>query len=310
MRGDIIYQIFGVHEGRVDDSYFGAFRTQAAAQGEMAKLSARLMHGQNWAMRYHNLGFVIREKVVDTDFEIPALPMPRHKYFVQCTAKSHSTGAWDSTRVQVSRRLISADEPQAICEFERSHAMFQTFEPFRQAQREFALISMDYTRAAVLDLASGKVIAEEPETDPPGNGFCPVGFYVPDWWDLHDESILPGSVFWTDDDAWPIGDFGFVWGCYWGDDSSWQLQYLDLSRVRDGVIGRDERFGRVELATRGYESPCFAANLDSIKQSAPPFIQISRAGGLVRVRFDVEIDFDLASGKPKQWQRSTLLNDE
>jgi len=32
----------------------------------------------------------------------------------------------------------------------------------------------------VLDLDSGTVIAEEAPTDPPGAGFCPVGFYVPD----------------------------------------------------------------------------------------------------------------------------------
>lgn len=36
----------------------------------------------------------------------------------------------------------------------------------------------------------------------------------------------------SDHDELPKGDFGFVWGCIWGDDSSWKVQYLDLSRIR------------------------------------------------------------------------------
>lgn len=49
-------------------------------------------------------------------------------------------------------------------------------------------------------------------------------------------------------DPWPAaGDFGFVWGCVWGDDSSWKVQNLDLSAVQDGVIRRDERFGYLKL---------------------------------------------------------------
>jgi hypothetical protein len=42
-------------------------------------------------------------------------------------------------------------------------------------------------------------------------------------------------------------DHGFVAGCGWGDDSSWKIQYLDLSRVEEGLIRREERFGCVEL---------------------------------------------------------------
>lgn len=33
-----------------------------------------------------------------------------------------------------------------------------------------------------------------------------VAFYVPDWWDLHDGTKLPGSLYWrTGDDQW-LGD--------------------------------------------------------------------------------------------------------
>ena len=39
----------------------------------------------------------------------------------------------------------------------------------------------------------------------------------------------------------------FVAGCYWGDDSSWKIQYIDVSRIDEGIIKRDERFGYIEL---------------------------------------------------------------
>lgn len=69
MRGDIVYHVYGVHGGREKDSYFGAHQTRAAAEQQVAKLQAQEMNGRNWAEQYHDRGFVIREAVVDTDFE-------------------------------------------------------------------------------------------------------------------------------------------------------------------------------------------------------------------------------------------------
>jgi hypothetical protein len=40
---------------------------------------------------------------------------------------------------------------------------------------------------------------------------------------------------------------GFMAGCVWGDDSSWKIQYLDLSRADEGIIKREERFGYIEM---------------------------------------------------------------
>ncbi len=185
--------------------------------------------------------------------------------------------------------------------------MLQTFEPFRQGNREFALISRDYTRTAVLDLASGSVVAEE--DDEPGGSFCPVGFYVPDWWDVNDGSVIPGSEYWDADDEWPTGDFGFVWGCCWGDDSSWKVQYLDLSQVQQGVLRREERFGYLELATIGFTSPCTELDADSQLKSDPPrFIDVSKCDGAAQVTFAVEMQFGLESGVPKDWQRARSSN--
>jgi hypothetical protein len=307
MRGDIVYRVYGLHEGRQKDFFFGAFRSRSEVDAEVAKLRAREMNGRNWAEQYPNRGFVIREVVVETDFEIPTQPKPRDKYAVKGSRKANQPGTIDSTIVEVFRRADSRGSPVKICEYERNLFLAQTFEPFRQGDREFALISRDYTRTAVLDLGSGVVVAEEPDTG--GNGFCPVGFYVPDWWDVYDGSIIPGSEYWDADREWPNGDFGFVWGCNWGDDGSWKVQYLDLSRVQEGVVRREERFGYVELATFGFNNPCLTLVAESPRKSDPPsFIVVSRRGGVARVIFAVEMQFGLESGRPEEWQRLTIAN--
>ncbi len=312
MRGDTVYRVYGVHEGREKDVYFGAYRTVREAETAIQKLRAREMHGANWAQQHHNKGFVIRTVLVDTDFEVPALPKPRDEYYVRTSKKPNRPGTWDSTIVEVFRRGISARAPGRIATYERNHAMFQTFEPFRQGGRALALISRDYPKTAVLDLGTGEVIAEEVEQfydgNPqcPGAGFCPVGFYVPDWWDIHDASIIPGSEYWNSEREWPNGSFGFVWGCIWGDDSSWKVQYLDLSRIQEGVITREERFGYVELATAGYRSPALTESLMSSGSlsSPPPFIDI-QTGKEPRVTSTVEMRFDLNSGRCLDWERTS-----
>ena len=314
MRGDTVYRIYGVHAGREKDNFFGAFRTVAEAEAEIARLQTVEMHGKNWAETYHDQGFFIRSVTVETDFEIPPLPKPRDKYFVRTSSKPNRPGTWASTIVEVFGRGSSAGEEHAICRYERSYSMLQTFEPFRQVGRDFALISRDYTKTAVLDLGTGEVIAEEPETyyggNPamPGGGFCPVGFYVPDWWDVHRGHVIPGSEQWGPEYEWPVGDFGFVWGCQWGDDSSWKVQYLDLSRVRKGVIARDDRFGYIELATAGYRSPCIdPESLTPETPSAPPaFITVESDDERRRVTFAVEMRFDLRSGACDEWERKTI----
>src|SRR5262245_10694745 len=286
MRGDVVFRVYGVHEGRENDYFFGAYRTVAEAEAEIAKLRVREMDGRNWAEQYHNRGFVIREAVVQTDFETPPRPKPRDRYFVRSTRKAYGPGILPGSMVEVFRRAGAGGEPEKVCEYERNYGLLHTFEPFRQGGREFALISPQYTGTSVLDLATGRVIAEEPVS--PG-GFCPVGFYVPDWWDLHDGSIIPGSEYWKAESEWPTGEFGFVWGCIWGDDGSWKVQYLDLSQILQGVLRREERFGYVELATHGYTSPCLSLDTALPENSTPPpFIRVLGSTAEAHVTIAVE----------------------
>ena len=157
MRGEIVYQVYGMHGGRKEDMFFGAFRTLHEAQAEVEKLNAKQMNGQNWATQYHSKGFAIREQIVDTDFEIPPRPKPRDKYVVKALPKANRPGTWDSTIVEVYRRDSTLGVLEQICVYERHYAMLQTFEPFRQGSREYALISSHYTRTSVLDLTTGEV---------------------------------------------------------------------------------------------------------------------------------------------------------
>ncbi len=173
------------------------------------------------------------------------------------------------------------DGDRVVATYDRDYAMLRTFEPFRQGDRNFALIAPDYTATSVIDLDTGRVVAEEPPSE---MGFCPVGFYVPDWWDVHDDSMLPGGLSWREHHEWPsAGSFGFVWGCVWGDDSSWKVQYLDLSGIQQGRLHRDERFGYVKLDARA-DAP------------AKEFIRVS-SWERREVEFVIEQRYDLDTGE-------------
>src|SRR5437879_13655200 len=116
MRGDVVYRVYGVHEGREKDTYFGAHRTVAEAEATIGRLRAMEMHGRNWAEAYHNRGFVIREAVVATDFEIPPRPKPRDRYFVRGTQTSKPE-EWETTLVEVLRRADPAGGADKVCEY-------------------------------------------------------------------------------------------------------------------------------------------------------------------------------------------------
>lgn len=244
MRDDTVYRVYGVKEGREKDNYFGTYTTMVEAEEQTVALKNRHWGNDGDYRQYHD-NFVIRPHVVTVDFVIPDLPKPRDRYVVEPSQIQNRPGTWNSLDV----RVLRTDDDTEVASYLRNYAhMYRTFEPFRQGDKMFALVAPHYTCTSVLDLQTGEIIAEEPKD---ADGFCPVGFYVPDWWDVHDGSIIPGSEYWDEDDEWPTGEFGFVWGCQWGDDSSWKVQYLDLSNIQSGVIRRDERFGYQPLDTRG-----------------------------------------------------------
>ena len=250
---------------------FGARRTRPEAEDLLRESTLRV---EATGIRYQR--YWIEE--IDTTglWQPPARPKPRDRYTTRVTTTT-PPGKWTKVHVDV------LDGDAVIAAYDRNYSMLQTFEPFRQGDRMLALISTNYTATSVMDLHTGGIIAAE---EPASGGFCPVGFYVPDWWDLHDGAKLPGSMYWRPaDDQWPAGDFGFVWGCVWGDDSSWKVQYLDLSSVADGVIRRDDRFGYLKLAT-------------DTKLEPRDFIRCSSWEGERRVEFYIERGHNLTTGQP------------
>jgi len=76
-----------------------------------------------------------------------------------------------------------------------------------------------------------------------------------------------------------------VAGCVWGDDTSWKVQYLDLSRADEGVLRREERFGYIELAYNLHLDE--AVDLSIEDDRFPPCLSIA-----------CQRHFDFATGRP------------
>lgn len=153
------------------------------------------------------------------------------RFSVRIETIDHGPGVWKTARVHIFE-LVGTDVRQ-IGSYDRNHAGWcgSTFAPFTQDGNWYALYAPDYTATRVMALPSCRDLGgEEHHT----NGFCPVDYYVP-----HDE---PAVV-----KAGDGGRFGFVAGCIWGDDSSWKIQFLDLSGVSSGVLVRKEMFGYIEM---------------------------------------------------------------
>jgi hypothetical protein len=139
-----------------------------------------------------------------------------------------------------------------------------TFCPFEHGGRWYALYSADYTTTRVMALPECRDLGGE-ESDP--HGFCPVEYYVPRYRVGTWSSPTTGQTYqhYEFDNAdrfrpapqttdtpyeygpWHFLDTGFVAGCHWGDDASWKVEVLDLSRVAEGIIVRSARFGHCEV---------------------------------------------------------------
>jgi hypothetical protein len=212
---------------------------------------------------------------------------------------------------------------QEISVYQRNYSMLKTFEPFRQLKDgvwlDYALISTKYTRLEVMDLQTGEIIAVEPYPkaskelaekfpekyvegqDMPGQGFCPAEFFVPSWWDEYDEADKDQSRTWPgipDEinqnvageylDEWKLyeGNWGVYSGCVWGDDTSWKVRYVDLSRISEGIVTTDDRFGYVSLPG------------DTDLKKA---VKVMPENGTIEVKVPVEFSLETGKAKYKKW---------
>lgn len=220
-------------------------------------------------------------------------PVPRKHIRESYRAESVASEGSSHSHVKVMKNMspdgranLHDKKWEQIAEYDRNYSLLKTFEPFQQLRngiwKDYALISTRYTRLEVMDLGNGEIIAIEPypkadeetarmsngrvkEGDSlPSKGFCPMEFYVPDWWDRYDASYLPAkdpatgatTSPWTEDRyaievfngfANFTGQWALYGGCLWGDDTSAKLRYINLSRISEGVVTTDARFGYVAL---------------------------------------------------------------
>lgn len=144
-----------VYEVRVSTSATAARRrsagTEASSHARRPRLSSRLhpigsmpaIPPPNWVRRYW-----IEE--IDTTglFEVPRPPKPRARFTtrVERTTTEHH---WTQVRVDI------LDGDTVVAGYDRNYKMLSTFEPSRQGDRYFALISPHYTATSVTDLGTG-----------------------------------------------------------------------------------------------------------------------------------------------------------
>ena len=182
------------------------------------------------------------------------------KYFLE--SKSIETGkdTWNILEVN-----ILDHEKNKVGSYSRNYSdLYRTFFPFVKDGKEYALYSNHYMYTRVMELSNCKDLGGEDKSNVDyENHFCPIEFYVPtyrsfkfDFNGKEEQDWLKGDECLDKDyeklKLSPIKycNFGFVAGCFWGDDSSCKIQFLYLSEVEKGIIKRDERFGYLEMPSK------------------------------------------------------------
>lgn len=180
---------------------------------------------------------------------------------------------WGKTRVGIFQ-----DDVQ-IGEYVRNYHGFnlETFFPFcAKDGKWYALYSEHYTCTYIMSLPDCKKIGGE---EPVAHGFCPVEYYVPKYKiykvkgyteeEMIEKGIPKENWHWVSKDREykeylnpgereeDFNDFegnwiydlekGFVAGCRFGDDCSWKIEHLDLTKIDQGIIARKDSFGYIEL---------------------------------------------------------------
>lgn len=155
------------------------------------------------------------------------------KYFAKTETvkgKHIKDNLWEGDTLIVSILEKKEDGSEIkIGEYNRSYSnLYQTFYPFIQYGKEYALFATGAYSTKVMELPSCKEIATEQKGR--WSGFCPVEYYVP-----------------YDPKRGVNGQFGFLVGCGWGDDHTWKIRHLDLSKIHEGIVEQSPRFGYIHM---------------------------------------------------------------
>jgi hypothetical protein len=161
---------------------------------------------------------------------IPEDDRPAHEIFVAKVDKEIYNGKKYGNHLDIGVYYVDTEGNETrIGSYRRNYnVMYDTFYAFKFNDKYYALYSKDYTATRIMELPSCKDIADEEEH---ASGFCPVEFYVPANPNNKDENL----------------PFGFVAGCVWGDDFSWNIRYINLEEALEGDIKVTSEFGYVWL---------------------------------------------------------------
>lgn len=187
---------------------------------------------------------------------------PQTPFSVSTQSVQNKPGTWNSTKVSIFR------DDKLIGEYLRNYSSrgAKTFYPFQVNGDWYALYSSNYTATRVMKLHEDR-IEDWCGEDPAANGFCPTEYYVPkyihskhtmniqgkdDTYDIYYvdcdmEDEFEGEMNGNDFVSLNYCNFGFLSGCVWGDDTSWKLRYIDLSRIPEKILTITSKFGYWEL---------------------------------------------------------------
>lgn len=195
---------------------------------------------------------------------------PGTPFTIEMTPVDHGQGYWGTWEVNVLKEGIS------IGNYERSYHGFvaKTFCPFQMNGVWYALYSANYTTTRVARLTD----QFEDWCGETGHsfGFCPTEFYVPAFFKYEYDSIysdkttIRSNTCYFDDSyenyeeycedllsakedssnrdfQTGFTDWALLSGCVWGDDSSWKVRYIDLSKIEDKQLKITDKFGYYPL---------------------------------------------------------------
>jgi len=198
-------------------------------------------------------------------------------FFIECSTVENSPGTWASTKIAIFKDEIF------IGEYIRNYSAFgpATFYPFQIDNEWYALYSAEYTTTRVMKLHDDRIedwCGEAPLV----YGFCPTEFYVPRYnynklsyeqgeklrtldsyiadCDMKSDSDFLNAQKFSEFVSTHYCDFGLLSGCVWGDDTSWKLRYIDLSKISDKIIDITEKFGYWELPSSLKLKDCINMN--------------------------------------------------
>ena len=180
-------------------------------------------------------------------------------FIIECTNIENKPGTWNSSKISIVR------DGNLIGEYIRNYSNYakDTFFPFSIGEDWYALYSAEYTATRVMRLYEDRIedwCGEESSA----YGFCPVEMCVPKY---NKFSVGDDREYYTVDTEYKTCaefiaeqedknfvevkycDFGFLCGCVWGDDTSWKLLYIDLSKVPNKELVISDKFGYWELPT-------------------------------------------------------------